>query len=155
MLARQDFDRELTELVKRWPKLANNRVILVFDPRDFMGDKFTDGNLTVVYTPRDDHYKSADDKIIELVEDYLTKIKEAKILRDELTVITDDLEIKKRVAEINNSDIHLASSVWLADKLRKITGADEGSDEEEEDGRRGLGDNAIKNINDELKKVWK
>ena len=154
ILRHQDFDRELIELIKRWPKLENNRVTLVFDPRDYLGDKETLGNLTVVYTPRDDHYRSADDKIVEIVEEYLYKIKEAKILRDELTVVTDDADIKKRVAEINNSDIHLESSVWLADKLTKISGADEASEEEEEDGRRGLRDKDINDINKELKKVW-
>ena len=110
----------------------------------------------MIYAPRDEHYNSADDKIVELVEEYVYRAREAKILRDELTVITDDLEIKNRVAEIGHPDVQLKSSVWLAEKLIKHAETDEaGGEEDAEDGRRGLGGEAIDKINDELKNIWR
>ena len=50
-----------------------------------MGDKAVEGNLTIIYSPRDDYYKSADDKIIELINN------ENK--PEQMVVISDDREI--------------------------------------------------------------
>jgi hypothetical protein len=147
LLSKKDFDRELISIIKIYLENKKISVFLVFDGRDDMGDKFKEGLLTIIYTPKDSYYKSADDKIIELVLSLQSKIK------DEIRVITDDREIINEVEKIaeNNNQIRILKASDFAAKL-KI--ADEHS-EDDEAKDKNLSNEEIKKINDELLKIWK
>jgi predicted RNA-binding protein with PIN domain len=110
LLSQDAFDEKLIRMLSQYKK---SKYILVFDGRDIMGDKHTRGNVTVIYTPRDSFYKSADDKIAELAREYLNSGEGAKI-------ITDDLEIISKVQKIiddNGGKIILEKASWFAEKL--------------------------------------
>ncbi len=87
LLDEADFDQKLIKIIKEYISAYNKKITLVFEGRDPMGDKVVDGNLTIIYSPRDDYYKSADDKIIELINN--------EAMPEQLVVITDDREILK------------------------------------------------------------
>ncbi|MCK4554435.1 NYN domain-containing protein [Candidatus Parcubacteria bacterium] len=87
LLNEADFDQKLIKIIKKYIKRYNKKITLVFEGRDPMGDKLIDGNLTIIRAPRDDYYKNADVKIIELIR---TTGKP-----EQLVVITDDREILK------------------------------------------------------------
>ncbi|RLC38288.1 hypothetical protein DRH27_02655, partial [Candidatus Falkowbacteria bacterium] len=48
MLGEENFDKKLRDLIKEYFKKKKSLVILVFDSSDPMGDKITDGNITLV-----------------------------------------------------------------------------------------------------------
>ena len=85
LLDEADFDQKLIKIIKEYIRRYNKKITLVFEGRDPMGDKVAEGNLTIIYSPRDDYYKNADVKIIELI-----RITEKP---EQLVVITDDREI--------------------------------------------------------------
>jgi len=85
LLNKKDFDQKLITVIKRFIDRTNKKIILVFEGIDPMGDKLARGNLTIIFSPRDDYYKSADDKIIEIINN------ETK--PEQLVVISDDREI--------------------------------------------------------------
>ena len=60
-----------------------------------MGDKIKKGNVTIIYTPRDSHYQSADDKIVELAEDYASRL-----LNLTTVVVSDDREVREKIEKI-------------------------------------------------------
>lgn len=146
LLGQKDFDRLLITRLKDYYRDKKIKVVLVFDGVDFMGDKAKDNNLEIIYAPKDGYYKSADDKIIELALD------ENLSFRDEIAIYTDDREIVEKINKQNKAgrkiNFHKAST--LAENMEaRIMAID---DEEEED--RFLNENEIKNINDELLKLW-
>jgi predicted RNA-binding protein with PIN domain len=147
LLNQKNFDRELITIIKVYLEKRKIKIFLVFDGRDNMGDKFEEGYLTIIYTPRDSYYKSADDKIIELVINLKPGVK------DEVRVITDDREIIQEVEKIagNNIKIKILKASDFADKLkssRKEFIEDEGDD-------KNLNDKEIEKINNELLDIWK
>lgn len=140
LLGESNFDQKIIQLLANYKK---SKYILVFDGRDNVGDKYVRGNITVIYTPKDSYYKSADDKIIELAEDYLESDEEVKL-------ITDDLEIIKKVQKIiddKGAKIIFEKASRLAEKINDYI-----KNKQEE---KGLDDREINNINSELLNTWK
>ncbi len=149
ILNEKDFDKLLIAIIKKWPASQKNKIFLVFDSADPMGDKYTTKNLTIVYTPKDNYYRSADDKIIEIAENE-TAGQEKK--REELTVVSSDREIMQKINKINegnNSKIKLLRSEAFAQKLYKKK-----PQAKPENGNRGLDNKTINNINQELLDLW-
>ena len=92
ILKEDEFAQKLIVLIKQWLGEKKRQVFLVFDSADPMGDKQVFGNLTVIYTPKDNYYKSADDKIIELAD---------RNESNSLCVVTDDRGLIKEVKKIS------------------------------------------------------
>lgn len=147
MLGDKNFDKRLILIVCKYNKLKNKRITMVFDGIDPVGDKVEVGdNVTVIYSPKDKYYKSADDKIIELVEQKMASTK--------ITVITEDIGLKKAIEkiqeEVGGREIRFKKTSRFVEELKALNAS-----EEADDGRRGLSDGDIKKINDELLKFWK
>lgn len=88
LLKEENFDQKLIKIIKEYISIyEKKKITLVFEGLDPMGDKRTEGNLTIIYSPRDDYYKSADDKIIEMINNADKP--------EQIVVITDDREILK------------------------------------------------------------
>jgi len=96
----KDFDQKLIKILKKFIEQTGKKITLVFEGIDSMGDKRSEGNLTIIQAPRDNYYQSADDKIIELINN------ETK--PGQLVVISDDREIM-RAAEQAGCQIKQAS----------------------------------------------
>lgn len=140
LLQEENFDEKLIQLLGQYKK---SKYILVFDGRDSLGDKYTRENITVIYTPKDSFYKSADDKIVELAKKYLHSGEGTKI-------ITDDLEIISKVQKIINDQggkIVFEKATLFAEKLNNYL---ENKGEEKE-----LADDETDKINQDLLKAWK
>lgn len=140
LLGEEAFDEKLIELIGRYKK---SKYILVFDGRDRMGDKYERGNITVIYTPKDEFYRSADDKIVELAKIYLNSGEGAKI-------VTDDLEIISKIEKIiddGGGKINLEKASTFAQRLNSYL---ENRREE-----KTLADDDRDDINQNLLKVWK
>ena len=71
----ENFDKKLISNIKKYFFNKNNSVYLVFDSNDPMGDKYKEDNIAVIYTPRDNYYKGADDKIIELTQKFYQEVR--------------------------------------------------------------------------------
>jgi predicted RNA-binding protein with PIN domain len=85
ILEQDDFDLKLISAIKQFIQKTNKKIILVFDGSDYWGDKKIEGNLTIVMAPKDNCCQSADDKIIEIIDNAEHK--------EQLVVITDDREL--------------------------------------------------------------
>ena len=108
-----------------------------------MGDKYQRENITIIYTPKDEFYKSADDKIVELARKYLNSGEGAKI-------ITDDLEIIGKVEKIINDSggkISLEKASLFAGKLNNYF--------KYKQGEKDLAETEADEINSELFNLWK
>jgi len=140
LLKEDAFDEKLIGLLSRYKK---SKYILVFDGLDRMGDKYERGNITVIRTPKDEFYRSADDKIVELAKIYLHSGEGAKI-------ITDDLEIIGRVEKIVNDSggkIILEKATLFAEKLKSYL--------ENQREEKSLAEDETEEIDDELFNLWK
>jgi hypothetical protein len=93
LLDRQDFDRILSSLVSDFFAGKQNEVVLVFDPRDSLGDRYHEDNLEIIYAPRDDFYHNADDKILELIKNHLADAE----FKKEIRVVTNDIELRNKI----------------------------------------------------------
>ncbi|MFA5318527.1 MAG: NYN domain-containing protein [Patescibacteria group bacterium] len=134
ILREPDFDQRLVEIMRAYAESAGKKIILVFDSNDLLGDRYTEDNVTVIYTPRDAIYENADDKIIELME------QEKK--PGDWIVISDDTKILDKADDLG-IDSMLARD--FARKLNpdiKIENEDELSESEESE------------ITDELMDEW-
>lgn len=140
LLKEKDFDEKLIRLMAKYKK---KKYILVFDGRDSTGDKYQRENITVIYTPKDSYYKSADDKIIELAKENINNGEGAK-------VITDDLEIINKVIEIINESGGKIEMEKAAEFAKKINDYLENKKQEEDFTGEERDD-----INEELLKIWK
>jgi len=140
LLGEEDFDKKLIEMMKNYFLNKKIKVYLVFDSTDLMGDRFKEKNVTVIYTPRDNYYKSADDKIVELTRNYLEDSKE------EVMVVTDDIELKEKVRKVGqeNNKLFFKQATDFSEKLK--------IDIQEEN---NLSEDEKEKINDELLKIWK
>ncbi|MCK5211644.1 NYN domain-containing protein [Candidatus Parcubacteria bacterium] len=149
MLREKNFDKKFIEMVRMYNQDRNSPVLLVFDGQEQMGDKVViDPLLTVRYSPRDDYYESADDLIVEIVERNLNRKKE------EITVITDDVGLKKRIEKIQEQfggNVILERATRFVEKLKRL----ETQIDATEDGKRGLSESERENINEDLLKFWK
>lgn len=153
ILKEKDFDRILIEIIKEWHGSQKNRIILIFDSLDPMGDKYTKGNITVIYTPRDNYYRSADDKILEVAA---KEIKTGYPESGSLTVITSDRELTTRIKKFEEKIGTKLTIVKAEDFAQKLTGffEDQIINPEEAD-LRGLARDDIDKINNDLLKLWK
>jgi hypothetical protein len=140
LLEEKNFDEKLIQLLSQYKK---SKYILVFDGRDSLGDKYERDNITVIYTPKDSFYKSADDKIVELAKKYLHDGEGTKI-------ITDDLEIISKVEKINiekGGKIVFEKATLFAEKLNNYL---ENKGEEKD-----ITSEEADKINQDLLKAWK
>ena len=148
MLGEDNFDKKLIEIIRNYNLNRNSPILLVFDGREQMGDKVAvDTKLIVRYSPRDGYYNSADDLIVEIVEKNLNRKKE------EITVITDDIELKKRIIKIQEQfggHVHLEQATRFVEKLKRL----DAQIDDREDGKRGLSKSERKDINEDLLKLW-
>lgn len=164
ILFEDGFDQKLIHLMQDYFRDKKIRVSLVFDSIDTMGDFYHEDGIDIVYTPRDGYYKNADDKIVELVKEQqgvdlqsdFGQQKEVVKGLDEVTVVTDDIEIKNAVQKVAREiarQIYLVQSTDLAEKIREKFG-DDGADDLDGE-TRGLSDDEVGGINDEFLKLWK
>ena len=138
LLREPDFDQTLIEFVRDYSERVGKKFILVFDSADSLGDRYTEGNVTVIYTPRDAVYSNADDKIIDLMQNEKRP--------DDWTVITDDINIIEAARDL---DIENISTREFAAELMPAGGlADEGEEEDE------LSEAEQGEINGELAAEW-
>lgn len=148
LLDEADFDKQLIELIKEYNRGKTREIFLVFDSLDPMGDKHQEDNVTIIYTPRDDYYSSADDKIVELVRNF----KKEK----QVAVITDDIEIKEKIKKINldnDSDIILEQATDFAKKLEKFF--EKQLDKDLINDEEGMSKEDKDEVNKELLDIWK
>ena len=114
LLKENNFDKKLIKLVKRYNEKRQKRIILVFDGTDPMGDKIQEGNITIIYAPRDKYCQSADDKIIELTYNFI------KDKREKIAVISNDRGIKKTMEKLNEEtgcEIRMEPAILFAKKM--------------------------------------
>ena len=138
LLREPDFDQTLIELVQDYSERTSKKFILVFDSADTLGDRYTEGNVTVIYTPRDAIYSNADDKIIELMQNEKRP--------EDWTVITDDINI---IEEARDLDIENISTREFAAELMPVGDLADDSEEEDE-----LSETEQGEISDELTEEW-
>ncbi|PIT94098.1 hypothetical protein COU00_00800 [Candidatus Falkowbacteria bacterium CG10_big_fil_rev_8_21_14_0_10_43_11] len=138
LLREPDFDQTLIELVQDYGERTGKKFILVFDSNDPLGDRYTEGNVTVIYTPRDAVYNNADDKIIELMQ--------SEKRPEDWIVITDDMNI---IEEARDLDIENISTREFAAELMPVGNLAEDSEEEDE-----LSETEQGEISDELMGEW-
>ncbi|PLX20379.1 hypothetical protein C0584_06005 [Candidatus Parcubacteria bacterium] len=144
LLEENDFNEILIDLIIEYLDENRKKVILIFDSNELMGDSYEEGRLRVIYSPRDEHYQSADDKIIELSQE---------MDPDEgLAVITNDNEIKEEISVLNKeqnrkNEIQLIDAsefmMELGEDSEDVLGSSDELEEEEVD-----------EINDELAREW-
>ena len=132
------FDQELISLAKTYLTPRGKKAILVFDSNDPLGDRYTEDNITVIYTPRDAVYNNADDKIIELMQ--------SEKRPEDWIVITDDMNI---IEEARDLDIENISTREFAAELMPVGNLAEDSEEEDE-----LSETEQGEISDELMGEW-
>jgi len=138
LLREPDFDQLLIELAKNYSEQSGKKIILVFDSPDILGDRYSEGNVTVIYTPRDALYSNADDKIIELMRN-------EKQPQDWI-VVTDDMDIIEEAREL---DVENISTKEFAVRLMPELELADDSDEEDE-----LAGEKEEEINEELMEEW-
>jgi hypothetical protein len=147
LLERQDFDTILSALVEDFFAGKQNEAVLVFDPRDSLGDRYRQGNLEIVYTPRDDFYRNADDKVLEIIKNHLAD----ENFKKEIRVVTNDIELKNKIKDaMSDSPIGWRVKLVSANDLAaEINFKNESKAIEDE---KCVGD---LDFNDELLKIWK
>jgi hypothetical protein len=147
LLESRDFDTILPVLVGDFFAGTQNQAVLVFDPRDSLGDKYRQGNLEIVYTPRDNFYRNADDKVIEIVKNYLAD----ENFKKEIRIVTSDSDLRDKIkAAMAESPIG-----WRVKLLRAEDFADEMERRmgySSEDDEKNIDDPGL---NEELLKAWK
>lgn len=151
MLGDKNFDKKLIELVSNYNPKGGRRIILVFDGQDPMGDKIEYNNLTAIYSPKDDYYKSADDKIVELIETKFGSKFDPAV--DEISVITDDIELTKRIKKIEEQSRAIIKIIRATEFVQKLLKGKKDNVEEEDD-NRGLSKDEIRKINQDLRRIW-
>jgi hypothetical protein len=93
LLEVKDFDTILPALLNDFFAGKQNEAVLVFDPRDSFGDRYREGNLEIIYAPRDNFYHNADDKVLELIKNHLTDSE----FKKEIRVVTSDNELRDKI----------------------------------------------------------
>ena len=157
IIEESDFDRKLITLIREFNRDRGVNIVLVFDGRDPMGDKIlVDHNLTVIYSPKDRFYRSADDKIVEMVRGSFISGDFAGAEKG-IVVVTDDGGLRKRLEEAASETrygVRLERAAdWALRILRKKAKADE--TDKDEDDKGGLSDSEIDDLNEKLRRIWK
>lgn len=149
ILFEDDFDKKLIQIVKEYFFNKKMKISLVFDSNEPMGDKYLDNNIEVIYTPRDNYYQSADDKVLELVSREIDN----GVGNNQITVVTDDLDLSELVeksAKKRNYSLVIIKARDFAKKIqRKINTSDDAQEKKELDYQSG------EKITKELFKLWK
>ncbi len=167
MLREPNFDKQLTEMVRYYNRKRQKNIYLVFDGSEPWGDKNTiNEHITVIYSPKDQYYQSADDKIVEMVRSISAGTfswsgadSNGPSQRSDIVIITDDNELKRRLEEVQSHAglaIKIERATDFAAELLRVWTKDEpeGTEEEYDDGSRGLGDNERSQIDNELQQLW-
>ncbi|MCK4540546.1 NYN domain-containing protein [Candidatus Parcubacteria bacterium] len=141
ILFEDNFDKKLIDIIKNWSK-RKNQIYLIFDGVDFMGDKYTEDNITIIHTPKDFYYASADDKVVEIAKKLLASRKE------EIRVVTDDLGIIKKMENIIDNKLKITKATEFAKKISsRVNDSTEPKSEVNEE--------EADKINRELLEIWK
>ena len=135
LLQEESFDSVLIEKVMNLFSNNSCHVVLVFDSVDPMGDKYKKGNIEIIYTPRDNYYLSADDKILELIQNEDTK--------EEIVAVTDDRELADKIEE-KNEQVTIKKATDFSKKMENQEETEEDLDKDQ------LTDEEVKDINREL-----
>lgn len=146
ILKNVDFDKQLIDIMRQYNNGKGKKIFLVFDGVDRLGDKYEIENITIIRSPKDDYYKTADDKIVELAQNI------SKNVKDNLVVITNDLGIKDLIVK-NNLDNEREIKIVKATDFAKQIDFKQDSEQYEDD--KKLDDNDVDKINSELLKIWK
>jgi predicted RNA-binding protein with PIN domain len=144
ILSQKNFDKSLVIRLKDYYQRKKINVYLVFDGRDSLGDRSEQGYLTIIFSPQDRYYESADDKIVEIVGNLSASTK------DDITLITSDRELISRAqnkAKRQGKKLILTSSDKFAEKLIQEPIAAKNSKDE-------LDSSAVEKINQELLDLW-
>ncbi len=145
ILEDRDFDENLIDLILEFLEDNKKKVILVFDGNDLMGESFEEDRLKVLYSPKDDHYQSADDKIVEIARE---------IDPDEgLILITNDNELREEVQIINREQNRKNDILFTSATEFKMELGEEVSEpnlENEDD----FSEEEIVEVNEELMAEW-
>jgi len=150
LLGHENFDKELIEIIKGYFIAKKMRIVLVFDSNDPMGDKLVDDNVEVIYTPRDNYYNSADDKVLEIA---FTEIDNGAG-NNQITVVTDDIELREAVQEAADKKDYTINLMKATEFAFRIKGREIKEEYEEEDDR-GLSEKEEDDITAELMREWK
>lgn len=159
LLGEDDFDKLLIFQVKKYFEGKGIKVILVFDSNDFMGDKRIEDNFDIIYTPRDSVYKCADDKVLEIIENYL----DDKKFKDKIVVVSDDIELRDKIKEKidESSNGHRMSLIRATDFAKKMSLKMEVPQEESafakvsaDEKKDDFSDREVDELNNELLNKW-
>jgi len=163
ILSEKDFDKQLIDIVREWIGDKQKIVVLVFDSLDPLGDRYSEGFLEVIYSPRDKYYKTADDKILEIFREWSRAQKGDRdyslniinrLSKDDLAFVSNDRDLISRVEEFS-AEISENIELISCDRFIAIMEKKENLDESREiDEDRGLNTEEIDEINDELLKKW-
>jgi predicted RNA-binding protein with PIN domain len=145
LLRDKSCNQKLEKILSEYFVNTKKKVIIVYDSVDPLGDKYMKGKLQVVYSPRDGYYSSADDKIIELINNNK---------KQDVIVISDDIEIRGKIESLNNKGYGNLSSYKASDFASDIKEHKTRQENEEIDNNKGLSNDKINEINEELKQYW-
>ena len=116
ILFQDSFDKEMIGIMKDYFVGKKMKIVLVFDSNEPMGDKIVDDNVEIIYTPRDNYYNSADDKILEIAINEIN----SGAGNNQITVVTDDIDLRESVqaaADKKDYSINLIRSTDFAFKI--------------------------------------
>lgn len=149
ILFQDSFDKEMIGIMKDYFVGKKMKIFLVFDSNEPMGDKIIDDNVEIIYTPRDNFYNSADDKILEIAINEIN----SGAGNNQITVVTDDIDLRESVQEAADKkdySINLIRSTDFAFKILSKKRQEEYVLEDE----RGLGADGEEEITKEMMKRW-
>jgi len=146
ILDEEDFDLQLIDSIKNFIGDKNIQVDLVFDSSDYFGDWKRIGNINVFYTPRDEQYNCADDKIVDIFSKNINN-------KDNVVLVTDDIELQNRVnsviSEFSDNFLKIEKSSTFALNLFKKYNVDACKM-----GKCGLSDGEVQEINQEIMEIY-
>lgn len=133
LLNEENFDKILIDKLNFFVSEKKCDVYLVFDSLDPLGDKLEKNNLKIIYTPRDSYYKNADDKIMELLDNFLED--------DEVILITGDFglidkAIKESIKKSKRNKLKIEDAndfIWRLDKKVILEREDDLSEDDKSD----------------------
>ena len=148
ILKEKNFDQKLIEMLNIWVEGKKHKIYLVFDSVEVMGDKYKADKINVVRAPKDSHYRSADDKIVEMAVDL------AESASEEIILVTDDLELIGKVEDEKilkrfMKQVGFEKASDFAKKILYIL--EQGQEADDKD----MAEDEINKINDELLDAWK
>ena len=139
ILFHENFDTEMIGIMKEFFLGKKMKIVLVFDSNEPMGDKIIDDNIEIIYTPRDNYYNCADDKILEIAINEIN----SGVGNNQISVVTDDIDLREAVqkaADKKDYSINLIRSTDFALKIINKKNKEEyflendrGLDDDEED----------------------